>query len=458
MSQFNSKERREDYALQVVPDSYRRWGWLSLFSIVLGASTAMLFFAWGSDLMQAYGAKDLILGMVISTLFIGTVGFILTTISAKTGLDIDLITSGAGFGYKGAGFTSLIYACSMIFYFAMESSIIASAIHAALPVIPLGVLYVVVGAIFIPLTWYGVTALNYTMWITLPIYLILLAWSIKLAIHLPSTTSFLSFTPLHPANPAAGPPLLQLLAACLPVITLITPAVDIGRFIPKQQRVIAVITSTYLMCAIGFLGAAILGAWLGLKLKESNPGIYFPALLGVWGVLFVVLTQMRINVINAYTSSLALTTFFSRIFNFSPGRHWWIITMVAISIACMFGNLLAHLLAALTFLGVFVVAWIMAVVADLLFNKNIFKISATNFAFQKGTIPNFNPVGLSALVIALIVSVPMAFGICGPLGKTLAPFVAAVLAFTVVPIASWIININGGLQRKSRLIHPTQTS
>ena len=90
---------------------------------MLGVSTAMFFLAWGGDLVRTYGTTNMLIGMCISTLFIGSVGFILATIASETGLDMDLITSGAGFGYKGAGFTSLLYAFSACIYFAMEGAI-----------------------------------------------------------------------------------------------------------------------------------------------------------------------------------------------------------------------------------------------------------------------------------------------------------------------------------------------
>ncbi len=437
MSQFTKQQRRDDFALQIVPDAYRQWSWISLFSVMLGVASAMFYLAWGGDLMQMYGARDLIIGMVITTVIIGSVGFLLTTIACKTGLDMDLITSGAGFGYKGAGFTSFIYAISFLIFFAIEGSIIATAIHTQFPIIPIWILYIAVGAIFIPLTWYGITALNYIMWFTLPIYLILLIWSIILTLHTHNQVHFFSYTPTHLLNHAGGPALLQLLATTIPIFANATAATDVARFIPKRRILISTIAISYVLNGIVFLGATLLGAWFGLKLKQTNPGIYFPDLLGIWGVLFVILTQIRINVINTYSGSLALTTFFSRIFGFSPGRHWWIILMVLLSTILMFGGILTHLLQVLTFQAVFIIAWVMTVISYLLFNKKIFKISPENFPFQKGTIPNFNPIGISALVLALLIAVPMAFGLFGAYGKTLAPFVAAIISFMVVPIASF---------------------
>jgi hypothetical protein len=56
-------ERREDYALRFVPLGYRKWSWISLLGIMLGVSTAMFFLAWGGQLAQSYGTKNLLIGM-----------------------------------------------------------------------------------------------------------------------------------------------------------------------------------------------------------------------------------------------------------------------------------------------------------------------------------------------------------------------------------------------------------
>ena len=130
-------ERREDYALRFVPLGYRRWSWISLLGVMLGISTAMFFLAWGGQLAQAYGTRNLLIGMILGTLFIGAVGYFFTSISSITGLDSDLITRGAGFGFMGSAVTSLIYSFNFLMFSAFEGSIMANAIHARFEPIPL---------------------------------------------------------------------------------------------------------------------------------------------------------------------------------------------------------------------------------------------------------------------------------------------------------------------------------
>ncbi len=50
--------------------------------------------------------------------------------AAKYGIDIDLLTRGAGFGYIGSTITSLIYASFTFIFFAIEAAImLASALE-----------------------------------------------------------------------------------------------------------------------------------------------------------------------------------------------------------------------------------------------------------------------------------------------------------------------------------------
>ena len=88
---------------------------------------------------------------------------------------------------------------------------------------------------------------------------------------------------------------------------------------------------------------AYLGIWFGVRLGESNPGVYIVTLLGLGGVLFTMLTQLRINVTNIYSASLSLSNFFENVFHFKPDRRFWVVVSGVISIALMLGGILDYL-------------------------------------------------------------------------------------------------------------------
>ncbi|MBO1913072.1 hypothetical protein J4G37_50735, partial [Microvirga sp. 3-52] len=133
-------------------------------------------------------------------------------------------------------------------------------------------------------------------------------------------------------------------------------ASDYTRFLkPKDIKVGAV--------AIGFIPQIFcfgvmggLGIWFGVRLDESNPGVYIVLLLGIGGALFTILTQLRINVTNIYSSSLSLASFFENIFKFTPGRRFWVVVSGVTAMVLMFGDIVNHLDTAMTFQGVFLLA------------------------------------------------------------------------------------------------------
>lgn len=425
------QERREDYALEPVPAKYRTWRSSSLVGVLFGIPTALFFFAFGGQLVEQYGTWPLIIAMLISTLVLGTGAYILVKVSAKVGLNMDLISSGRGMGYKGAGITSLIYGCSFILFFAVEGNFISAAIHTVFPHVPLWCVEIVLGLIFIPLTWFGVTLINIFMWISSPIYIALLIyWIIHIAL-LPSTTSFLSYQPTHPASLIAGPFLLQLLA---PILAINLPAVaaDMGRFIPQGQKSFAYFGLSYFLAGACFIVATLLGAWFTIKIHQTNPGLYFSHMMGIAGVIFVVISQLRINILNAYSGSLAFATCLSRLFNFTPGRHWALVVLVVLATVAMFANAAAHLATAFSFLAIFIAAWMITIISNIMLRPWLMPNTSLEFVIKKGQLRNFNPVGVIPLVSALIIAVPMELGIFGPFWVTMAPFIAAFIAFCLV--------------------------
>jgi hypothetical protein len=192
-------------------------------------------------------------------------------------LDSDLITRGAGFGFMGSAVTSLIYSFDFLMFSAFEGSIIANTVHARFEIIPLWVLYAVIGLMFIPLTWYGLTAMNWIMWVTIPVFFVFLAWRIISVAASGDAIDFWGYQPTNSVDPVAGPPLLQLGATVLALITNAAICADIGRFIPPGQRRIGALALGFGFEAATFLGVTMLGAWFALKLGgQTDPGAYLP--------------------------------------------------------------------------------------------------------------------------------------------------------------------------------------
>ena len=92
--------------------------------------------------------------------------------AATYGVDIDLLTRGAGFGYIGSTVTSLIYASFTFLFFAIEAAILSLALELWFGV-PLFLGYIISSVVVIPLVTHGITFISrFQLW-TQPIWIAL---------------------------------------------------------------------------------------------------------------------------------------------------------------------------------------------------------------------------------------------------------------------------------------------
>jgi purine-cytosine permease-like protein len=111
-------------------------------------------------------------------------------------------------------------------------------------------------------------------------------------------------------------------------------------------------------------------------------GAWLPAgALGV-AVFFVVLSQPKINTTNAYSGSLSFANFFSRTPHRHPGRAIWVLLHLAIALTLMEVGIFAFLNFVLGFFSNVGIAWIGAIVADLVISKPL-GLSPTYIEFKR---------------------------------------------------------------------------
>src|SRR5699024_3222717 len=108
-------DQGDDYSLEEVPSHARR-GTFSLWNVTLGVATAMFFMQVAGEIAVNYGSMNAIITSVYATLLTGLLAMGIGYISAKTGLNANLMTRGLGYGVSGAAFTSIILAVNFIIY------------------------------------------------------------------------------------------------------------------------------------------------------------------------------------------------------------------------------------------------------------------------------------------------------------------------------------------------------
>jgi signal transduction histidine kinase/ActR/RegA family two-component response regulator len=161
-----------------------------------------------------------------------------------------------------------------------------------------------------------------------------------------------------------------------------------------------------------------------------------PDLALVLAGVFVIISQLKINVTNAYAGSLAWSNFFSRITHNHPGRIVWLFFNVAIALLLMELGLYQAFETILITYSSLVLAWMGALVADLAVNRPL-GLRPREIEFKRGYLYDINPVGVGSMILASLAGVSGQLGLFGVTAQALAPFIALFLPFVTAPLIAW---------------------
>lgn len=470
-------ETLEDYALRFTARSFRKWSELRIASTALGGISFLALEAIGAVLMMGYGFTNAAwaIGAVCTAIFL--VGLPISYYAARYGVDIDLLTRGAGFGYLGSTFTSLIYASFTFLFFALEAAIMGQAISMYFAV-SLPVAYLISALAIIPLVTFGITAINRLQWFTQPVWLILLVLPyLAIAAKRPETfTDFAGFTGRQHDGSFSWGAFGAACSVALALIGQIGEQVDYLRFLPEKRPAnrtrwwLAVVAAGPGWVVIGGLkmfGGALL-AFLALQHElpfdqATEPthmyqvafGYVFdsPGVVLAATVAFVIVSQVKINVTNAYAGSLAWSNFFARVTRSHPGRVVWLVFNVLIALILLEVGVFSAIERVLGLYANIAAAWIGALAADLIVNKPL-GLSPKGIEFKRAHLYDINPVGIGALVIASALSLAAYTGLFGQALRAAAPLLALGGAFVLAPLIAWATG--GRFYRARRPATPSQ--
>src|SRR5436190_10814571 len=168
-----ASETMEDYALRYAPQRFRKWSTFRVANTAFGAASFLVLEAVGATLLVQYGFANAFWAILATGLIIFLVGLPISHYAARHGVDMDLLTRGAGFGYIGSTVTSLIYASFTFIFFALEAAIMAYALELAFDIPPAWG-YLICALVVIPLVTHGVTVISKLQVWTQPLWIVLL--------------------------------------------------------------------------------------------------------------------------------------------------------------------------------------------------------------------------------------------------------------------------------------------
>jgi signal transduction histidine kinase/FixJ family two-component response regulator len=448
-----------------VQQSARRWSAARVATTALGAISFLALEAIGGAITLHYGFNNAVAAIMAVSLIIFLTAIPISYYAAKYGVDIDLLTRGAGFGYIGSTITSLIYASFTFIFFALEAAIMAMALDLLFG-IPLAWGYLISSLAIIPLVTHGITFISrFQLW-SQPLWIILQLLPFVFIIYADASAveSWTEFSGGMQAQEAQDEGINILLfgaasAVIFSLIAQIGEQVDFLRFLPEPKpnarlrwwaALIAggpgwIVIGAIKILAGSFLAVLTLNHGIGIEEAADPTRMYMVAFsyiasspevaLSVAGI-FVILSQLKINVTNAYAGSIAWSNFFSRLTHSHPGRVVWLVFNVAIALLLMELGVYRALEQTLGFYGIVAVAWLGSLVADLVINKPL-GLSPKHIEFKRAHLFDINPVGVGSMLIASIAGIVCHTGILGNIAQALSHFVALGLALICAPLIAF---------------------
>jgi signal transduction histidine kinase/CheY-like chemotaxis protein/purine-cytosine permease-like protein len=453
-------ETMEDYALRFTPRSFRKWSPFRVANTAFGAASFLILEAVGATLLVRYGFVNAAWAILATGLIIFLAGLPLSVYAARYGVDMDLLTRGAGFGYIGSTITSLIYASFTFIFFALEAAVMAYALDLAFDIPPAWG-YLICAVVVVPLVTHGVTVISRLQMWTQPLWLILLVTPFVFVFQAnPGVLAELARYGGERAVP--GFDLLGFGAALTVGIALITQMgeqADYLRFMPERERtgafawwagVLAGGPGWVILGVVKMLAGTLL-AFLAIQHmvpvdRAVDPNQMYVAAwelvfsnngwAGAATALFVVISQLKINVTNAYAGSLAWSNFFARLTHSHPGRVVWVVFNTLIALMLMELDVFQALGHVLGLYSNIAISWMMAVVADLVVSKPL-GWSPKGIEFKRAHLYDINPVGVGAMGIASILSIAAHAGAFGAMAQAFSAVIALVTAFCTAPLIAW---------------------
>jgi purine-cytosine permease-like protein len=468
-----AEDSLEDYAFRYVPRSFRRWTAVSIGGTALGSIAFLADFSIGAAVGLEHGTTNAVLGILLASVIIFAVGVPVAYYAARYNLDLDLIARGSGFGYYGSIITTVIFAGFTCIFFALEGAIMAQGLEAAAG-LPLPIGYLVSTVVVIPIVIYGMRALERLQFWTTPLWLALallpLLWVFFTQPE--AVTGFLGFTGNSDGTVSISA-VVASAAVCFALTPQLAEQIDYIRAMPPLVRA----NSRSWWVSFVFSGPGwvifsgtkqVIGLFLAVYLvTKVDPTIgdravepvkqflgLYQSLVPDWialalTLILIVIAQVKINVTNAYSGSLAWSNVFTRVKKRYPGRTVFVLFNLAIALALMLLDVFSLISFVLSLYANVVMAWLVTISTDIVVNKYLLRLSPRFPEFRRGMLRDWNPVGLVSVGLASLLSLACFSGLFGDGLQPFSVLIAIGVAVVVTPLMAILTRGRFYLRRRS---------
>lgn len=297
----------DDFALsRVTPDAQKHWFGIAVQRF--GQVSALSQFLLGATLGYAMTFSEAFLALLLGSIILEVIMCIVGIIGQKEGLNTALLARWTGFGEIGASLVGLAIGISLIGWFGIQSAISAESLESLLPgVMPVWAWSLLFGLAVTAIVAVGFVGMQWLANITVPLFLVLVGWSIISELSTHSIGDLLT-------SPAPGPTMTVWQGTAIVAGGLIVGAIitaDMTRFNRSKADVVK---QTVVGVTLGEFVIGLSGVLLAHAAQSGNIVAIVTSSVGLVGLIIVITGTLKINDWNLYSSTLGLVNFISTAF------------------------------------------------------------------------------------------------------------------------------------------------
>ncbi|MDH4557927.1 allantoin permease [Pseudomonas sp. BN417] len=417
---------------QPVPDS-QRLGRGSLTMAWWGICSAMFYLVVAAALAMGYGTLNAIVGLVLSVLSYGAINAAIARHAIASGLSVAQFSQ-VLFGRTGAALATLIFSATAIYYSVFEGSVMAVALHHYLPGFELHVAFLVVVAYSVLLIFGNAMRwLDKLNGVLLPFYLLGLVAAVAMAIgEYGYSSAWLAMAPESGPVPNGW---WNCFTYFMGVWVLMMYTWDYARFGRQEDsRYHARFNFGMPFYVVAFLLNGLVGIFLAATipteggLSEVSVVLAIVKLMGLAGLLFVWISQTRINTGNFFLAATNLQAFCTLLgLSQVPYAASALLTGALVYLLMLF-DVFSYILQALAYQSLFIVGWVAIALAHLLGTRTD--------RYRLDKLPALRARGLLAWALSAAVGIGLHLSGDAALATASAPaaFITAFLGYLAAPL------------------------
>lgn len=434
-STIKKQNNDPDFSTSAVPQ-YARMSKVSLTMAWWALCSAMIWLLISATLAMNYGTKNAITGLVLSVLTYGIINSVISKYAIKTGLSVGLFSRKV-YGNVGELLATGIFATIAIYYCVFEGSVIAVAIQHYFSELELWHAYLIVVLYSVPLVFGGVGQwLDKLNGVLLPFYYIGLFAAVALTVNQYGYTD--QWLDMGPPDAQLDSGWWSCYSYFMGLWVMMMYTWDYARFGKKEDTKYH---SSFNFGIPFYLCTYLLNGVIGIYLVATIPSeaalseisivLALIKLMGFMGLVFIWISQTRINTANFQLATVNLQSFLYRIFKVKFSKITVAILVGVLVFLLMLTNVFSFILQALAYQSIFVVSWVViALTYIFIHRKEVHDEDNANASLEQ---QNVKISGVVAWASSSVVGVVM-LNTSGDLSQyaSLATIIVAVVVYSIL--------------------------